>query len=157
MTTAADIDPLAELVKVPSLSFKEKPVGTAYTGIVVSLPKWAQTTDFATGKPAFWKNEDGTQGAKKMAIVLRLRLIDDEKEYSLWAPKPSSMLTALVEAQTAFGRRIEIGGTLTVTFSGTEKAKNPKHNDQKLYTIEYIGPEEAPVDDPLGVEDFKDM
>jgi hypothetical protein len=158
MTTAEIADPFAD-AKSPSLSFKEKPVGTKYEIRITAAPNMAQTIDFNTNKPAFWANPDGTPGNPKMAAVFKGEIIDGPdclgEIRSVWAPKPSSMFTAIAEAQQKFGRRIEVGGVIEIEFAKTEKNKNPKFNDQKIYSAEYVGPKQSAVEDPLGMEDFK--
>lgn len=158
MTTATEAvadDPFAD-AKVPSLSWKNAKVGDSVTGIITRLPQMVQARDFDTNKPAFWPPSEGqTQGNPKMAAVVTMRRVDNEELVSVWAVKPSAMFSAIAEAQQTFGRRIEVGGTLTLTFSGEKpNSKNPKLNAQKLYTADYEGPAEQPLDDPLGLDDM---
>lgn len=162
MTTTDNLpaDPFAN-VKVPSISFKDQPIGTSWKGRVTSLPTMAQTIDFTTNKPAYWKNEDGTQGGPKMAAVFQIQVLDGPDPEavgeirSVWAAKPSSLFTAVAEAQQKFGRRIEVGGVIEITHVRNEKPANPKFNAQKIYSVEYEGPADEPVDDAFGTEDFK--
>lgn len=124
-------DPFASYDRVPALSFKNAAIGTSYTGEVLEEAKLVQARDFETGDPAFWPD-----GNKKMSAVIRLRV--DSEERSLWAPKPSAMFKALADAQKAAGKRIAVGGALTVTFTGEEpNTKNPKLNPMKLYAATY--------------------
>lgn len=155
VASVVDEDPFAD-AKVPSLSWKNAKIGDSVTGIVTRKPQMVQARDFDTGKPAFWPPSDGqAQGNPKMAAVVTMRRVDTEELVSVWAVKPSAMFTAIAEAQQTFGRRIEVGGTLTLTFSGEKpNAKNPKLNPQKLYTADYEGPAEQELDDPLGLDDM---
>lgn len=141
MTTAQqqDVDPFAGGgEKRPSVSFKDKPVGTVITGLVIDSPKLVQSRDFETGEPAVWPD-----GNPKMTVVVDL-LVDGE-EMSLWAAKPSAMFAALAEAQKTAGSRIGVGGTLAVKFTGEKpNEKNPRLNAQKLYAAKYTAP------DPFG-------
>ena len=117
MSTMPDVDPLAD-VKTPSLSWKNAAIGTTHKGIITRVPNEIQSMDYETGKPAYWPAGDGKEGNgnPKMAVVLSMRLVESEEEVSVWAVKPSAMLTALVQAQKQFGRRIEVGGELTLKF-----------------------------------------
>jgi hypothetical protein len=135
-------DPFASYDKVPALSFKDKPIGTSYTGEVLEEARLVQARDFETGERAAWPD-----GNPKMSAVVRLRV--DGEERSLWAPKPSAMFTAIADAQKAAGKRITAGGTLTVTFTGEEpNRKNPRLNAQKLYSAKYTESDAFADDEP---------
>ena len=130
--SAQPVDPFAGGESVPSLSFKDLPVGTTYTGIVLEEPQVVQARDYETGQPAFWP--DGNQ---KKTIVIRLEV--DGEERSLWAPIPSAMKTAIAEAKGT--NLIEKGGILAVRFdSEVPNAKNPRLNPQKIYKARYTPP-----------------
>lgn len=124
-------DPFADALRTPAVSFKDAPVGTKVRFLVKSEAKMVQSRDFESGDPATWSD-----GNPKMAAVFQGEVGGEAR--SLWAPKPSSMFTAIAQAQAdAGGRRIGTGDTLIVTLTGTKpNSKNPKLNDQKLYTVE---------------------
>lgn len=150
--TTADIDPFAGADKVPSISFKDAPVGTVYEGVVTEAPKLVQSRDFNTGEPAFWPAKPGETPNPKMSVVIRL-LLNDGEERSLWAQKPSAMFAAIGEAQKTSGKRIEVGGTLAVKFTGEKPHTDPdkvRKNlpPQKLYAAKYTPPAASPADDP---------
>ena len=153
-------DPFAD-AKVSSVSFKTASKGEGYQLKVTKAPTMAQTTDFTSGQPAFWKNPDGSNGNPKMAAVLQGIVEKAPKDYddsigeirSLWAPKPSAMYTAIADAQMKYGQRIQVGGTIEVIFAKTEKNKNPKFNDQKIYEVSYVGPDED--DSAMDLSEFK--
>lgn len=129
-------DPLAESSS-PSVSFKDQPIGTEYTGVVVGTPEMVQSRDFKTREPATWPD-----GNPKMSLVVKM-LIDGQPR-SLWAPKPSAMWAALAAARQAAGVPLDDGCMLTVRFTGTEP--KPGMDPQKLYSATYI----PPKSDPLG-------
>jgi hypothetical protein len=134
-------DPFAGGDSNPSLSFKDKPFGTTYKGTVVELPSLMQGRDFETGEPATWPD-----GNPKMVVCVTLD-IGGEK-WNLWAAKPSSMFSAIKDAQQRAGVQIAVGGTLTVTYTHDEPNKtNPKLNPAKQYEAEYAPPNvfEEPV------------
>lgn len=135
-------DPFAS-TGAPSVSFKDMPVGTSYTGTVLELPAMVQARDFETGNPATWPD-----GNPKMTVVTKLSV--NGEEMSLWAPKPSAMFAAISDAQKAAGAALAIGGTLTVTYVGDKpNATNPRLNAAKQYSAVYQPPnafaEETPA------------
>lgn len=124
-------DPFAGGDSNPSLSFKDKPFGTTYKGTVVELPSLMQGRDFETGEPATWPD-----GNPKMVVCVTLDIGGDK--WNLWAAKPSSMFSAIKDAQQRAGTQIAVGGTLTVTYTHDEPNKtNPKLNPAKQYKAEY--------------------
>lgn len=140
-------DPLLSAMKKPAVSFKGQPVGTVTKLNVTGWSREAQTTDFRTKLPAFWPAKPGeAQGNPKMAVVYD---VTDEQgeELTLWAPRPSSMLTALAKAQTDSGSRIGPGGTLEIQFYDTKPSD--KGEDQKLYRAKYTPGVTPPPTDTL--------
>lgn len=135
MTFDPSADPFAGGGSRPSVTFKDAPVGTTYTGTVTEAPQFVQARDFESGLPALWPD-----GKPKMTVVTSIAI--DGEERSLWAPKPSAMFRAIQEAQLAAGAKIAVGGTLTVTFTGEKpNEKNPRLNPQKLYSVSYVAPD----------------
>jgi len=128
--TSPTPDPFATQEKVPSISFKEKPIGTTYTGKVVEAPQFVQARDYLTGDLDFWPD-----GNKKMTVVTGLEI--NGERFNLWAPKPSALFRACSEAQEKAGSQIAVGGTLTITFTGEQPNENPRLNAQKLYSVVY--------------------
>jgi len=129
------VDAFAGGVTVPSISFKDAPIGASVSGKVTEAPSLVQSRDFDTSQPAFWPD-----GGPKMSVVTKLVLPTGE-ERGLWAAKPSAMFAAIAEAQKSAGALIAVGGTLTITFTGEKpNATNPRLNAQKLYTVTYVPP-----------------
>lgn len=117
----------------PSLSWKDKPIGTTVTGTVTEAPKLVQSRDFETGEPAFWPAGRDGQINPKMAVVLAFEV--GGEALSVWAVKPSAMFAAIASAQkNAGGHRIDIGDTLTITYAGDKPNENPRLNAAKQYT-----------------------
>ena len=132
MTTPVTPDPFDVPASVPSLSFKDSPIGFSYTGTVVRLPELIQARDFETGEKAWW---DDAHTEAKMTVVLHVKMSDGQ-ERALWAPKPSSMFAAIADAQRVTGKRMALGDTLTVTLIGEEPNRtNPKLNPAKQYRV----------------------
>lgn len=143
MTSPTYVDPFAASGEsVPTLSFADAEVGKTYEGIITSPAEKVQGKEFGTDEPAVWRNKDNTTSPKYSA-VLRLKLADGE-ERSLWAVIPSAMFAALKEAQQKAGKPFEIGGKLTVRFTGTEPASRPGLAPKKVYAAKYEPP--APAD-----------
>lgn len=130
--TAQTTDPFAMTSSSPSVSFKDAPIGTSYTGKVVEAPQLVQARDYESGDPAFWPD-----GNPKMTVVTKLLVNGEER--SLWAPKPSAMFAAIAKAQQDAGASIQVGGTLTVTYVGDKpNEKNPRLNPAKQYEAKYV-------------------
>ena len=131
-------DPLMDSAKKPAVSFKNVPQGEVRRLQVQSLSRSAQQSDYETGKPAFWPSDvPGQQGNPKMAVVFDVFDETAGELRSLWCPKPSSMLSAIVEAQTTAGVRIQPGGVLEVWIDGFKPSNDRKKEDQKLYKARY--------------------
>lgn len=128
---------------VPSLSFKDKPVGTEYTGTVTEAPTLVQSRDYETGDLASWPD-----GNPKMSAVLKLDI--DGEERSVWAQKPSALFAAFAAAQKAAGAQIAVGGKLTIKYIGDKpNAKNPRLNPAKQYSVTYTAPDAFVGDAPF--------
>lgn len=110
------------------------PIGTRYEFKVTEAPKEVQARDFESGSAAFWPD-----GNPKKTIVTGIEVNGEAR--TLWAPKPSAMLTAIKEAlTTAAGvQPMLVGGTGFVEFTGYGKAEAGK-NPQKLYKAGYTPP-----------------
>ncbi len=135
MSTDTTTDPFAGTESIPSISFKDAPIGTSYTGTVTEAPALVQARDYESGQPAFWSD-----GNAKMTVVTKIA-IDTGEERALWAAKPSALYRAIAEAQKAAGAQIAVGGTIKVTFTAEKpNEKNPRLNPQKLYSVDYTPP-----------------
>jgi hypothetical protein len=136
MTTPNDAlppDPFDVPPSVPSLSFKDAPIGTTYTGRVVRLPSLIQSRDFEDSSLKFWPD-----GNPMMTAVFHITLANGE-ERSVWCPKPSSMFAAVTEAQNANKQRMLLGDTVTITFTGeVANATNPRLNPAKQYAVKIV-------------------
>jgi hypothetical protein len=123
-----DFDPFGEKQKSPAMSWLDATPGDVQHIDVREPAKVLQQHDFDTDQPAYWTNDDGTQGKPKMAGVLNGTDIDGNP-ISLWAPIPGDLQVKLVEAQKALGRQIGGGTTVdrvSVRFDGKVPAKNSK-------------------------------
>jgi hypothetical protein len=125
-------------------------LGDQVTGRIVEMKK-QQQTDMETGDPQYWRNGDPK-------MMLRITLAtdaqdseDDEGMRSVYLrggnPTPvkgkgTSSLVAVKDAVKKSGaeKGIEIGGTLTLQYSGEGAKTNKAYNAPKLYTASYKSP-----------------
>lgn len=123
-------------------------IGDAITGTVVSS-EVKQQTDISTGTPQTWDNGD-----PKMQLVVRLQttLREDEDDDGIRAiyvkgskkAGSQSLHDAVATAVRTLGAKtLEVGGTLTVTHTGTEPSKTRGFNARKLYSATYTAPDHA--------------
>lgn len=122
--------------------------GDTVTGDIVDMKK-RQQTDFQTGAPAFWND-----GNPKMMLVVTLQTDIQEDEgdeglrnvflrggnYTALKGKGTASLVAVKDAVKKSGKPIEIGGRLTLQFSGEGAAPAKGMNPSKLYTALYQPP-----------------
>ena len=148
MTNPNDVDPFAGGDSAPALSFRDAPVGTVHTLTGEEPAKLVQSRDFDTDQPATWPD-----GNPKMAAVIRC--VDANGEpVAVWASKPSSMFSAIAEAQKAVapGYRLKPGDTLAIKLDGTEPPKSAKHSPRKLYKAKVTPAPEPQAPDAFGDE-----
>lgn len=130
-------------------AFPFEAIGDRVTGTIVAMQK-RQQTDMQTGDPVFWANGD-----PKMMLQLTLQTElsesdDDEGTRSVYLRggnyiptkgKGTSSLVAVKDAVKRSGtdKGIEIGGTLSLEYSGEAKATG-KGFAAKLYVADYAPP-----------------
>jgi hypothetical protein len=133
-------DPFDVPPSVPSLSFRDAPIGTTYVGKVVRLPSLVQQRDFESNELKFWPD-----GNPMMTAVFHVEINGEER--SVWCPKPSSLFAAVVSAQGDNGQRMAVGDTITISFVGERPNEtNPRLNPAKQYAVK-IAPH-----DPFSVQ-----
>lgn len=131
-------------------SFPFDAIGDTVTGTILDMRK-RQQTDLESGEPQFWQNGD----PKMMLVVtLQTQLQEDDNDEGLRnvylrggnfeasKGKGTSSLNAVKEAvrKSGVSGGIEMGGTLTLAFTGEGKSSNRAYNPPKLYTAQYEGP-----------------
>lgn len=129
-------------------AFEFGAIGDTVSGTIVEMKK-QQQTDFQTGAPAFWNN-----GEPKMMlrVSLQTEMQDDENDdgirnvylrggnFTALKGKGTASLVAVKDAVKKSGKPIEVGGTLTLQFSGEGPAPAKGMNPAKLYTANYQPP-----------------
>jgi len=126
-----------------SISWKDAPIGHTVSGTVVAS-ETVQENDYDTGEPKFYS--DGNP-AWQVVVTLQTDLReepDDDGQRRLYLR--GQMFTALRKEMARTKAKLRPGGVLSVTFDHTEPAKNPRHNDRKIYTVHYVPPSEALTD-----------
>lgn len=123
-------------------------VGDTVTGTIVST-EVRQQTDIADGKPLTWDNGDPRM---QLVVTLQTDIHDDPEDDGQRAiyvkgsksPGSKSLHDAVRAAvQNAKAKGLDTGGTLTVTFIGTEASKTRGFSDRKLYEASYTAPDHA--------------
>ena len=134
-----------------SHSWKFTTPGDTHTGTITEVGDARQATEFGSNEPAFWDREK-TRPKMQVAITLDTTERDpqdasDTGKRTLWVVedgRSGSILSAIRQAVHQAGAgTIDIGGQLTVAFSGFDpNSKNPA-NPRKVYTASYVPPAPA--------------
>lgn len=136
MTTANDF-----LMGGGTISAKFPEIGTTVTGRIAREPEVQQQRDYATGELKFW--DDG-KPMQQLQVVLATderdpEVADDNGERALYIK--GNLLKAVREAVRKAGAKgLDVGGTLTVTYSGDGEVSKRGFNPPKLYTAVYAPP-----------------
>lgn len=125
-------------------------VGDSITGTVEST-EVKQQTDIGSGAPLTWDD-----GSPRMQLVVRLKTAqrdpeveDDDGVRALYVKGSKkagsrSLHDAVASAVRAAGAKgLEVGGTLSVTFTGEEASATRGFNPRKLYAATYAVPDKA--------------
>lgn len=134
-----------------SHSWKFTNPGDTHTGTITEVSDARQATEFGSNEPAYWDREK-TRPKMQVAVTLDTTERDpqdanDTGKRTLWVVedgRSGSILSAIRQAVHQVGAgTIDIGGQLTVTFSGFDpNSKNPA-NPRKVYTAAYQAPAPA--------------
>lgn len=134
-----------------SHSWKFVSPGDTHTGTITEVSDARQATEFGSNEPAYWDREK-TRPKMQVAVTLDTSERDpqdanDTGKRTLWVVedgRSGSILSAIRQAVHQVGAgTIDIGGQLTVTFSGFDpNSKNPA-NPRKVYSASYVPPAPA--------------
>lgn len=134
-----------------SHSWKFTNPGDTHTGVITEVSDARQATEFGSNEPAYWDREK-TRPKMQVAVTLDTAERDpqdanDTGKRTLWVVedgRSGSILSAIRHAVAQAGAgTIDIGGQLTVAFSGFDpNSKNPA-NPRKIYTAAYQAPAPA--------------
>lgn len=125
--------------------------GTTVTGAIVREPEVVQQTEFGTGRPLFW--DDG-KPRNQLVVQIQTEARDDADDDGVRAIyiKGKSLTGAVREAvKTAGAPGLELGGVLSVTYTGDGKAE--RGMPPKLYTSQYRRPTSQAANQFLAADD----
>ncbi len=117
-------------------------IGARITGKIAQLPFEKQATKFGSQEPDTWPNGD-----PKMQVVVPLtdtnaprEDANDDGDRTLYVSS-TAMKKAIFAAISASGAQdVQIGGTLTVQYTGNDPASQNPANPKKLYQAQYSPP-----------------
>jgi hypothetical protein len=135
----------------PELFKKDDPIGTSFTGTVATPTQVKQLTDYITKAPKFY--DDGNP-IPVLIVGLDVPATERHPEgRATWHAKGKdigainkAMVDAGVPVET-IKQGLELGATLTVTFSHTQPVKSKGGaalNDAKIRTVTYTRPGSTP-------------
>ena len=134
-----------------SHSWKFTTPGDTHTGTITEVGDARQATEYGSNELAYWDKER-TRPKMQVAVTLDTAERDpqdasDTGKRTLWVVedgRSGSILSAIRQAVHQAGAgTIDIGGQLTVAFSGFDpNSKNPA-NPRKVYTASYVPPAPA--------------
>lgn len=134
-----------------SHSWKFTNPGDTHSGTITEVSDARQATEFGSNEPAYWDREK-TRPKMQVAVTLDTAERDpqdanDTGKRTLWVVedgRSGSILSAIRQAVHQAGAgTIDIGGQLTVIFSGFDpNSKNPA-NPRKVYSASYVPPAPA--------------
>lgn len=129
-------------------AFEFGAIGDTVTGEIIDMKK-QQQTDFQTGAPVFWNNGDPKMMLK---VSLQTDIKDNEDDdgvrnvylrggnFTALKGKGTASLVAVKDAVKKSGKPIEVGGKLSLQFSGEGAAPAKGMNPSKLYVASYAPP-----------------
>lgn len=134
-----------------SHSWKFTNPGDTHTGTITEVSDARQATEYGSNELAYWDKER-TRPKMQVAVTLDTTERDpqdanDTGKRTLWVVedgRSGSILSAIRQAVHQAGAgTIDIGGQLTVAFSGFDpNSKNPA-NPRKIYAASYVPPAPA--------------
>lgn len=146
-------DPNELIMGGGSKSAKFDGVGVSVSGVIEDISA-KQQTDFTTGEPKSWPNGD-----PMYQVLVRLQTaeredFDDDGVRTLYV-KGKSLTAAVRDAVRKAGAKgLEVGGTLTVTYTGDGVSERKGINPPKLYEASYVKPDPAAAaNQALGLAD----
>lgn len=130
-------------------SAKFPTIGTTVAGRITERPTVEQQRDYTTGELKFWDD-----GKPQMQMVVTLATAerdpanpDDDGARRIYVK--GQMKNAVAQAVRASGARgLEVGGVLSVTYSGDGERKNPRFNAPKNFTAVYTPAATAELNTP---------
>lgn len=134
-----------------SHSWKFTTPGDTHTGTITEVSDARQATEYGSNELAYWDKER-TRPKMQVAVTLDTTERDpqdanDTGKRTLWVVedgRSGSILSAIRQAVHQAGAgTIDIGGQLTVTFSGFDPSSKNPANPRKIYAASYVPPAPA--------------
>lgn len=132
---------------IASATFKT--VGTSHSGTICEQPTVQQQRDLATGKAKFW--DDGNPMNQLVVTVQTTERgsADDDGKRRFYIK--AQMRQAVADAVRKSGAQgLEIGGVLTVTYTGDGVQETRGFNPPKNYSASYVAPAVTATTEFLG-------
>jgi hypothetical protein len=126
-------------------------IGTTVSGTIATPPKVEQQKDFTNGELKFWPDGKPMQ---QMVVTVQTTLrdpdvADDDGQRTFYIK--ANMLKAVREAVRKSGSKgLEVGGTLSITYTGDGEQTKRGFNPPKLYGATYAPPSAVAANEFLG-------
>lgn len=127
---------------IPAAAFPT--IGTVVEGEIVEPPRVEQQRDLTSGEAKYWA--DGSPMLQLRVVIqtgqIDTSILDDDGRRTLYVR--GAMLKAVRQAvRAARAKGLEVGGRLTVTYSGDGEPTKRGFNPPKLYVADYTPPSAA--------------
>lgn len=140
MTITNDVNDLLGETGAPACKFET--AGDTFKGRVLAAVK-RQQTDYSTGTPKAWDNGDPMW---EIVVTVDTGVDDGNGETNRRLFIRGAMLKAVREALKDANAKLEVGGELTVRYTGDGEPSKKGFNAPKLFKAKYVAPTSTPVD-----------
>lgn len=133
---------------IPAAKFDT--IGTTVGGPITTPPKVEQQKDLDTGEPKFWND-----GKPMMQMLVTVQTdqrdpeIQDDDGQRTFYIKANSLKAVRDAVRRSGAKGLEVGGILTLTYTGDGEQKKRGFNPPKLYAATYAPPSAAQANDFL--------
>jgi hypothetical protein len=136
------IDPSQFLTGSGALTAKFATHGTTVSGTIASEPQVSQQTAFGTNEPLVWSD-----GSPRLQLIVELETPEGLQKLYV----KSGLKNAVSDAVRAAGQKgLQVGGTLTVTYTGDAAPARAGIAGAKIYAASYSAPAPTAVAVPAG-------
>lgn len=140
MTITNDVNDLLGETGAPACKFEQ--AGDTFKGRVVAAVK-RQQSDYSTGAAKMWDNGDPMW---EIVVTIDTGIDTGDGETCRRLFIRGAMLKAVREALKDAAAKLEVGGELTVRYTGDGEPTKKGFNAPKLYKAKYVAPTAQPVD-----------
>lgn len=132
---------------VKSAQFPDGQYGATVGGTIVRRPEVRQQTDFDDGKPKFYDNGDPMmQLVVQVTTSLRDPQSPEDDGVRAFYVKGNMQEAVRNAVRVSGAKGLEVGGTLTITYTGDVPNKRGRGKPAKQYTAAYQPPANAAAD-----------